>query len=382
MEEDFFDAALLNKLAHDRALRILWESKDHIFERVRKKSTKTMYESTNNMAWSIKMMKAIILILSILFFPAESLKGRDRKFFTMKVIAPQFISSPSSRRWQDKMLDQCTLETKQVSGKIMENDLNLYLSEAEWYAYCSGLERKNSVVCDFRPLMKYKTKKLCTEAGGKITPISYSMCNAQMVLGDSKSDKVLRMEYLEFNNFPQCAGWACAEDDLLNIIEDDNTMNGMQCPAKGKYKKFALKVRRNDKVARRSCNWLSTKPNYIKAKICQTRKYQIYIANFLPASRVCPATCEAYQCIQENQTAVFVTTYLQSRPKRIGNTNIGDGEGNSSNEQFYTCQWLSEQPQSVKDYICSQEVIDSEYGEARNVCTATCHTSCLKLPQS
>lgn len=299
----------------------------------------------------------------------------------MKVVAPQFIFSPTPR---GRMHNQCLAETRMISNNVMNVANDLFLTDLEWKTYCTGLDDRTHVVCDLEPLMKDRTNnELCSQAGGSIIPIDFSMCNAQMVIGDFVNGKPIHIQHLEFQNFPQCAGLTCNDVDLLDIIQGDISTRDIQCQEEKKYRKFGLRVRGRHEIVRRSCNWLSMKSDTFKRKVCQARKYQLYAKSSLPASRICPETCKPYHCVEEKRNSIFMITAPLVVPRAVDATTrmnpyLGSGiSGVDNNLHLNTCAWLAAQPKNILVQVCGQDASpDSEYGPAKEVCTWTCKTSC------
>ena len=126
--------------------------------------------------------------------------------------------------------------------------------------------------------------------------------------------------------------------------------------------KFLLRIRRkDDSLMLKTCRWLSQKtPNMIEF-ICTKMKFQKYTSGHLPASRICFETCANY-CVIESANAKFVAGYETS-------------ENGEHTEIIRRCKWLTKKNEGLIQSYCSSSMnlpFDTNYGEAKDVCTTTC----------
>lgn len=293
----------------------------------------------------------------------------EKKFYTMKGVAPQFITTGSARgRSFNQYYDQCTAETNVVLRNILNLENEPFLSEMEWDGLCEGFPDADNVVCDFSRLHDTILNDSCGQAGGQIVSVSFDTCQIPMVIGGFDDGRIVKIKKMQFINFPQCAGLSCKESDILEKINEDNIKNDMKCPTEGQYNHFSLRYRMDGSLVVRTCKWLNERPDKLKKQICSRKKYQLYKEGYTPASISCPVTCSDNDCIEENRNAKFFAGF--ERDSRTG----------KDVPVLHKCNWLARQRFTDIVNYCyyppKRLNHNLKYGDARKICTRTCKNEC------
>ena len=260
-----------------------------------------------------------------------------------------------------KPIDQCLQETDAIFSKLPEQRL---ISVDEWKQFCPGFPNEKKLKCDFQSFKTYN-QQACNDAGGKLLAISFEVCSTNLYINDGISDPYyIPFDRVEFGNFYQCASPTCNRNMITKAINADNENIGLDCPKEKPFAKFIQKYNKNGKLVQKNCKWLKERKNVkLIEKICQNKKFQLYDDTVLPASRICPITCEPYSCVQEKDTAFF---YL----------GLKDGVAD-----IRSCKWLSKlSAEKISDFCRpSHGYLKGRYGYGYEVCTTTCPDSCLYI---
>lgn len=296
----------------------------------------------------------------------------EKKFYTMKGVAPQFITTGTARvttgTARGRNFDQCSAETNVVLRNILNLENEPFLSEMEWDRLCEGFPDADDVVCDFSRLHSSTLNDSCGQAGGQIVSVSFDTCQIPMVIGSFDDGQIVKIKKMQFINFPQCAGLSCKESNILEKINEDNIKNNMKCPTEGPYNHFPLKYRTDGSLVVRTCKWLRKRPEELKKQICSRKKYQMYEYGYTPASISCPVTCSNNGCLQENRNAKFFAGFET------------DSRTRNDVPVLHKCRWLARQKftdiVSYCYYPPKRLNRDLKYGDARKICTRTCKNEC------
>lgn len=263
---------------------------------------------------------------------------------------------------------QCLEETEAVLDQISNP---LFLTSDDWSDNCPGFPDSSSLQCDFEKFKGYDNKE-CREKGGKIIPITIEMCSVNIFVADadgSGNGSIQFVEKILIENFPQCSGISCNEREISKVIDGDNKLYGASCPKEGQFNKFALRAKAGEVVVR-TCKWLGKKPEAMKEKICARKKFQVYAQGNLPASRMCPITCEPYGCVEEKENVRFLYDAVVN-------------DNGNLEPAFRNCRFLSRLEGDELQNVCwpnnkNLAYLDSKYGFGWEVCTTSCPFTCKK----
>jgi hypothetical protein len=320
------------------------------------------------------IVPVLVLTLFVTIFtdassPADTSSVRKRK---NKIYSTSLIATKPSKHRQIPYFNEhrdCLDETVSVIDNLPQK----YFTNDILKQYCTGFPDGPEFNCDFAGFESYSNFD-CSEAGGKLVSINMEICNSSLYIsnnidGDSASYYVIDYNKMLIGNFNQCAGVSCSRDDIENIIDADNTIFGVDCPTESKYHKFAYRVKTGETITK-NCNWLSKSSEKIISRACRKKKFQIYTDEYLPASQVCPMTCQDF-CPEEHPTAKF-----------IAGVKI-DGDSGKEIPMIRSCKWLATKTNKQRRRLClplesNARYLKTDYDYGWKVCTSTCPSTCQK----
>ncbi len=301
--------------------------------------------------------------------------NKEKKFTTLSAIeiAPgsyDTIQRPSKgtpSRITPQGFGLCINQTVEVLSKITDP---VVLTAEDWSNNCVGFLNGTDVKCDFSSFTAYDSNG-CRNAGGRIVPLTIEMCSLNIFVGDaggSNSGSTKFVEKIQISNFPQCAGMSCNQNEISRVINGDNKVYGVRCPRETKFNRFLLKRNKSGTLIVKNCQWLATKPWKARGNICRNKKFQVYVEDLLPASRMCQITCAPFSCVQEKPTAKFLYDAVFDEDGRL-------------RPSYRQCKFLTTVRSEQLEEICwpsnkNMAYLDSKYGYGWEVCTDSCPNTC------
>jgi len=122
---------------------------------------------------------------------------------------------------------------------------------------------------------------------------------------------------------------------------------------------FFYRKKKNGKLKRQKCDWLSKKPKFKKRKICERNVDYVEVRGviFGPAQTVCKESCKSCHLCYENEKSKYVYYKKDKVIKK-------------------TCKIVSSLSPTAREQVCEQ----GHFNSAKNVCPVSCEVGSCRSP--